>query len=69
MLLYLANHPQPTINITLFPKTCENLYLPLDCLKACQSVLTGNVRFLTFSFITTTLHDILNKKRYQHNTP
>ena len=45
----------------------KNYYLLLDFLKACQSVLIRNIGFFTFSFITTTLHDVLNKKRYQNN--
>ena len=50
----------------LFSKACQN-YLLLNCLETCQTVLIWNIRVLTFSFITTTLHDVLNKKRYQQN--
>ena len=39
----------------------KTYYLLLDFLKACQSVLIRKKRFLTFSFITTTLLDILDK--------
>ena len=31
------------------------------------SVLIRNIRLLTFGFVTTILHGILNKNRYQHN--
>ena len=44
-------------------KTC----FLLDYSKACQIILIRNMRFLTFSFMTTTLHDVLKKNRYQHN--
>ena len=55
-------------HVTLFSKTCQNLLLLLDFFKACESILIRNIRFLTISFITTTLNDILNKNRCQHNT-
>ena len=42
-------------------------FLLLDFLKACQNVLIRKIRFLTFSFITTTLLDVLDKNRYQDN--
>ena len=45
-------------------KTC---YLLLNLLKAYQFVLIENIRFLRFSFITSTLRDVLYKNRYQHN--
>ena len=35
--------------------------LLLDFLKACQSVLIRKMRLLTFSFITNTLLDVLDK--------
>ena len=33
----------------------------MDFLKTCQSILHRNATFLTFGFITTTLHDVLKK--------
>ena len=51
-----------------FQKLVKTHLLLLDCLKACQSALIRNIRFFTFSFITTTLPDVLNKNRYQYNT-
>ena len=30
-------------------------------------VFIGNIKFLIFSFITTTFHYVIHKKRYQHN--
>ena len=35
--------------------------------KVCKSVLIRNIRFLTLPFITTTLHDVLDKNRYHHH--
>ena len=34
-----------------FQKCFKTYHLILDCLNACQSVLIGNIRFLTFSYI------------------
>ena len=39
----------------------KTYYLLLDFLQAFQSVLIKNIRFLTFSSITTTLHNVLDK--------
>ena len=39
------------------------LYQILLGLRACKSVL---IRFLTFSFIINSLHDVLDKSRYEH---
>ena len=39
-------------------------YLPLDFLKALQSVLIRRIKLFTFSFIATTLLDVLNKNIY-----
>ena len=36
-------------------------YIFLDFSKASQSVLIRNIRLSTFSFITTTLHDVIDK--------
>ena len=33
-----------------FQKCFKTYHLLLDCLIACQSVLIGNIRFLTFSY-------------------
>ena len=35
-------------------------------LRACKSVSIRNIRFLTFSFLTNSLHDVLDKSRYEH---
>ena len=51
-----------------FGRLSKAYYLLLDVLKACQSVLIGKVRSLTFISITTTLLDVLGKNRYQYNT-
>ena len=51
-----------------FQNLVKTYYLLLDYLKARQSVLIRKTRFLTLSFITTTLSDVLDKNRYQHKT-
>ena len=51
-----------------FQRLVETNYLWLYFLKACQSVSFENIRYLTFSFMTTTLDDVLDKNRYQHKT-
>ena len=45
----------------------KNYNLLLYFLKAWQSLLIRNIKFLTFSFVTKTLHDVLDKVRYQNN--
>ena len=49
-----------------FQRLIKTYYLLLAFLKTCQSVLIRNIRFLAFSFITTTVDDV-HKNRYQHN--
>ena len=44
-----------------FQRLSKTYYLLLDYIQAFQSVLIKNIRFLTFSFITTTLQDVLDK--------
>ena len=51
-----------------FQRLVKNYYLSLDFLKAWQIVLIRKIKLFTFSFITTTLFDVLDKNRYQHNT-
>ena len=52
-----------------FQRLFRTYYLLLLYLNVCQSSLIGkNIRFLTFSFNTATLHIPLDKNRYQHNT-
>ena len=52
-----------TFNITMFSKIFENFFfLFLDFLKASESDFIRNLRFFIFSFITTTPHDVLDKK-------
>ena len=51
-----------------FQRLVKIYYFPLDFLKAWQSVLIRKIKLLTFSFITTTFLDILDKNRYQHKT-
>ena len=51
-----------------FQRLVKTFYLWLDFFKACQSVLIRRIRFLTFSFISTTFLDVSDKSRYQHNT-
>ena len=50
-----------------FQRFVKNYYLVLDFFKPLQNVLIRNIRFLTLSFITTTLYDVLNKNKYQNN--
>ena len=50
-----------------FQRLIKICYLSLDFLKVWQSVLIRKLELLTFSFITTTLLDVLDKNRYQHN--
>ena len=47
-----------------FQRLVKTYYLLLDFLKASQNILIRNIRFLTFSFITTTLLDVLDKRKY-----
>ena len=47
-----------------FQRLVKTYYLLLDFLKAAQNILIRNIRFLTFSFITTTLLDVLDKRKY-----
>ena len=60
-----ANQPQPTINNALLSNTCQNLSFVIGLLWGLSNFLIGNTRFLTFNLITTTLHDVTNKKRYK----
>ena len=61
------------INLRLPPISCcsqkliKTYFLLLNVLETCQFVLMVNMRFLIFSFITGTFHDVLDKK-YQHIT-
>ena len=61
-----ANQPQPTIYITLLFKDISKLiighWIGLRLIKVIK-----NIKLLTFSFITTTFHYVINKNRYQHN--
>ena len=50
-----------------FQRLVKSYYLLLDFLKACQDVLIRKIRSLTFSFISTTLLDVLDKNKYEHN--
>ena len=50
-----------------FQRLVKIYYLSLDFLKGWQSVLIRKIKLLTFSFTTTTLLDVLDKSRYQHN--
>ena len=50
-----------------FQRLVKSYYLLLDFLKACQNVLIRKIRSLTFSFISTTLLDVLDKNKYEHN--
>ena len=47
-----------------FERLIKTYYLLLDYFKACHSVFTGNIRFLTFSllFLTTALYYVIKKK-------
>ena len=45
---HTVNQPQPTINIKLPLKTCQNLLVVAGL--PCQSVLIGNIRFLQARF-------------------
>ena len=63
----LAQFCNPSIS-HCFQRLVKTYFLLLDLLKACQIVLVEKIRFLTFSFRNTTLHDVLIKNRYQHNT-
>ena len=47
-----------------FQRLVKTYYLLLDFLKASQNILIRNIRFLTFSFITTTLLNVLDKRKY-----
>ena len=66
---YATTNQQTYIN-----KRCCRDFVSLPChiiLKVLfyfQSVLITEIRFLTFSFLTTALLDVLDKSRYQHNT-
>ena len=51
-----------------FQRLIKTYHLFLYCYKACQSALIKNIRSFTFSFITASLHNGLNKNGYQHNT-
>ena len=66
-----------------FQTFVKTYYLLLDFFKACQSDLIKNIKpwicnsitstlenmiFLAFSFITATIHDVLDKNKYQQNT-
>ena len=59
-----VNQPQPQSTYHQYYIAFKDLsrLLLLDCLKACQGDLIGNIRFLTFSFITTTLHYVIKEK-------
>ena len=52
-----------------FQRFCKTYYFLLDFLMSFQSVLIRNIRFLVqiLRFITITLHDGLDKNRYQLN--
>ena len=50
----------PTI-LHCFQKLAKTNFLLMDFLKTCQSILHRHATFLTFGFITTTLHDVLKK--------
>lgn len=50
-----------------FQRLVKNYNLLLHFLKAWQSLLIRNIKFLTFSFVTNTLHDVLDKAGYQNN--
>ena len=56
-------------HVTLFSKTCQNFFLfigfPQDLSKSVD--YKYDIRFMTSNFITTTLHDVLDKNRYKHN--
>ena len=48
-------------HVTYFQRIAKIYYLSLDFLKAWQSVLIRKIKLLTFTFITTTLLDVLVK--------
>ena len=79
---HTVNQLKPTVNIKLLSKTCQNLLLVVELPLVLSKWLDWKDKIVDswfhqrfyitlyniFRFITTTLHDVLNKKRDQYNT-